>query len=337
VIARASLTLTALLVACSNPPPPETVKVATWQVVHQNLPGALLSVWGTSGKDVWSVGGDARDGSGPLMIHFDGTSWKRMPTGLTAGDLWWVFGFAGGPVFAGGGGGTIVRCQSGACTKMTTPGTDTVFGLWGSSPTDMWAVGGNADTRGFAWRLKGDAWVAEPSLPADVVMTASIWKVFGRSANDAWLVGAKGISFHWNGTTLEKGPTGVGSSLFTVHASKSRYAAVGGDVSGVVVENDGSGWKFALNPATYGLTGVALTDGDIGYAVGQYASVYARDSKGWREEDTKLSIRNDLHGVWIDPDGAVWAVGGKTASFPLTEGVLIRKGLVEVPAGGLGK
>lgn len=305
--------------------------------MHQGLPGALLSLWGTSGKDVWAVGGDARDGTGPMMIHFDGASWKRMPTGLSAGDLWWVFGFAGGPVFAGGGGGTIVRCASGTCTKLTTPGTDTVFGLWGASPTDMWAVGGNADTRGFAWRLKGDAWVAEPSVPADVVKDASLWKVFGRSSTDVWLVGAKGISFHWNGSTLEKAATGVGTSLFTVHANKQRFAAVGGDVSAIVVENDGSGWKSALAGGSAGLTGVALTDGDGGYAVGQYASVYARDNKGWHEEDTKLSIRSDLHGVWIDPDGSVWAVGGQTSSFPLTDGVLIRRSVVEVASGGLGR
>ena len=307
--------------------------------MHSGLPGALLSVWGTSSKDVWSVGGDARDGSGPMMIHYDGSSWKRVSTGLTKGDLWWVYGFANGPLFAGGGGGVIIRCSSregGTCTKLTTPGTDTVFGLWGASPTEMWAVGGAADTRGFAWRLNGDSWVAEASLPADVVKDASLWKVFGRAANDVWLVGAKGVSFHWNGTALEKQLTGVATSLFTVHANKSRFVAVGGLVSGVIVENDGSGWKNAID-ATYGLTGVALSGGDAGYAVGQYASVYARDAKGWHEEDTKLTIRSDLHGVWLDPDGSVWAVGGQTASFPLTEGVLIHKGVVEVSTGGLGR
>lgn len=337
---RFALTLLgSLLIACTSKDP-EPPRVASWRVVHQGLPGALLSVWGTSSKDVWSVGGDARDGSGPMMIHYDGTSWTRVRTGLANGDLWWVFGFANGPIFAGGGGGVIIRCTAGpggTCTKLTTPGTDTVFGLWGSSPTEMWAVGGAAGTLGFAWRLNGDAWTPEASLPADVAKDASMWKVFGRSATDVWIVGAKGVSFRWNGSTLEKTPTGVGTSLFTVHANKSRFVAVGGDVSGIIVENDGSGWKPALPNGTSGLTGVALSDGDGGYAVGQYASVYARDSKGWHEEDTKLSLRNDLHGAWIAPDGSVWAVGGRTASFPLVEGVLIHKGVVEIASGGLAR
>lgn len=298
---------------------------AAWSVVREGLPGALLSVWGTSATDVWTVGADARDGSGPLVWHYDGAKWERVATGETKGDLWWVHGFAGGPIFMGGAGGVILRYEGGKFTKMTTPGTETVFGLWGESPASMWAVGGTLDTKGFAWRLQGDQWTPEPSLPAAVVADAGLWKVHGRSASDVWLVGSRGIAFHWNGTVLEQQQTGVGVSIFTAHSSQGRFAAVGGTASGFVLENDGTGWKKATD-ATYGLTGIALGAGDTGYAVGSYGSVYVRDEKGWREEDTKLNIQLDLHGVWIDPSGGVWSVGGRTASFPLTSGFLLHKG-----------
>jgi hypothetical protein len=257
-------------------------------------------------------------------MHYDGSSWKRLATGETKGDLWWVFGFAGGPIFMGGTGGVILRYEHGAFAKMTTPGDGTVFGIWGSSSTDMWAVGGRFETQGFAWRLRGDSWMPEPSLPAGVVDDASIWKACGRSANDVWLVGSKGISFHWNGSVLEQQGTGVSTPLFTVHTNANRFAAVGGEVRGIIVENDGAGWKIA-GTASYGLSGVTLGPEGSGYAVGQYASVYARDGSGWHEEKTQLSLRQDLHGVWIDPDGGVWAVGGKTFSTPLTEGVLLHR------------
>lgn len=304
-----------------TPKPPE----ASWAIVHQGLPGALLSLWGTSSTDVWAVGGDKRDGSGPLVLHYDGATWKQLPTGEKSGDLWWVFGFPGAPIFMGGAGGVILRYEGGAFTKMTTPGTDTVFGMWGDSPTSMWAVGGSFDTKGFAWRLQGDAWIPEPSLPAEVVADASIWKVTGRSASDVWLVGSKGASFRWTGTALEQRPTGVATSLFTAHGNAARFAAVGGLVSGVIVENESGDWK-TVHEATYGLTGIFLGPGDTGYAVGQYGSVYARDVGGWHEEDTSLSLRVDLHSVWMDPSGGVWAVGGRTSSFPLTDGILLHKG-----------
>lgn len=318
--------LSAVLTGCDGgetDPPDEP----EWALVMSDQPGALLSIWGTSASDVWVVGADALDGTGPLVLRYDGAAWERLETGETQGDLWWVHGFEGGPVFLGGSDGVILRWESGAFTKMTTPGTGTVFGLWGASAGAMWAVGGSADKAGFAWRLAGDAWEPEASLPADVVADAAIWKMYGHAADDAWMVGSNGVSFHWDGAALEQGDTGVGSSLFTVHANAERYTAVGGLVSGFIVEDDGSGWKDALpGGALYGLTGVHLGEGDVGWAVGQYGSVYSRDASGWHEEDHGLHFKGDLHAVWLDPSGGVWAAGGQTSSFPLTEGLLVHRG-----------
>ena len=79
----------------------------------------------------------------------------------------------------------------GSFTKMTTPGTGTVFGIWGATPDDVWAVGGDSsEIGGFAWRLDDDSWTPEPSLPGDVTANAAVWKVFGTAANDAWFVGS---------------------------------------------------------------------------------------------------------------------------------------------------
>ena len=302
---------------------------APWQLVHQELPGALLSVWGTSATDVWAVGADARDGRGPLALHYDGTAWTRLDTGRTQGDLWWIFGFADGPVFAGGDGGVILRYEGGAFTPMSSPGTATVFGIWGASPTEMWAVGGASESSGgFAWRLQGDAWIPAPTLPTQVVSGAALWKVFGRSATDVELVGSNGVSLHWDGTALREDDTGVGSSLFTVHANANRYAAVGGLATGIIVEHDGAWVNRTPNPAPFGLAGVSLGIGETGFAVGQYGTVLRRDAGGWHPEDVGFYFDQNLHSVWIDPDGGVWAVGGQTFSRPLTDGVLIHEGSV---------
>ncbi len=316
--ARLLVPILFLCAACGPPKP-------SWQLVHSELDGALLSVWGTSATDVWAVGGDV--GMGPEVLHFDGNRWERVETGHT-GALWWVFGFEGGPIYMGGEGGAILRYEGGTFTPMTTPGTETVFGIWGASPSDVWAVGGASDaTGGFAWRLDGDAWVEEPTLPAEVPTGAAIWKVQGRSANDAWLVGSNGVSLHWDGSALTPMTTGVGSSLFTVSANEGRYAAVGGLSSGIVVENEGDGWHDVTpDPALPGLSGVVLGDADTGFAVGAYGTVLARDGAGWHTEETDLAVDENLHAVWIDPTGGVWAVGGRTASFPLARGVLLHRG-----------
>lgn len=317
----------ALLVACGGD---------EWQVVQQELDGALLSVWGTAADDVWVVGADP--GDGPLVLHYDGARWERRDTGHT-GTLWWVFGFAGGPVYMGGEGGAILRYQDGAFTEMTTPGTQTVFGIWGPSPDDVWAVGGDstATSGGFAWRLQGggDEWVEEPTLPADVPTSAAVWKVHGVSADDIWLVGSQGVSLHWDGLALSRGSTGVGTSLFTVSGNGERYAAVGGLGNGVIVEYEDGAWHdVTVDLAMPGLSGVVLGEGDVGFAVGQYGSVFARNGDGWHVEETELRIDRNLHAVWLDPDGGVWAAGGQTNAFPLTDGVLIHRG-EPVATGGI--
>ena len=49
-----------------------------WDVVAENQPAALLSVWSASATDVWVVGGDPRTGTGPIVEHYDGTTWTKL-------------------------------------------------------------------------------------------------------------------------------------------------------------------------------------------------------------------------------------------------------------------
>jgi hypothetical protein len=331
--------LSGTLVAC--PTEPDDPVVDRWELVHQDLPGALLSVWGTSSTDVWAVGGDALDGTGPTVIHFDGETWSSHPTPQAQGNLWWVFGFDGGPIYMGGEGGVILRYQDGNYTLMDTPGTDTVFGIWGASPDDVWAVGGASDaTGGFAWRLSpdmGDTWTAEPSLPADVPTNAAIWKMYGTSSTDAWLVGSNGVALHWDGASLQQGDTGVGTSLFTVHEKDGRYVAVGGTASGIIVEYEDGVWTNATpDPAPPGLSGVVLGDDGFGIAVGTFGAIYSRSADaGWAEEQLDFSIPLSLHGTWIDDTGGVWAVGGQVFSPPFDDGLLLHRGPTTIPSEGL--
>jgi hypothetical protein len=310
---------------------------AAWELVHQQLPGALLSVWGTGADDIWTVGSDP-DGEGPAVMHYDGAEWEDLDTG-TAGDLWWVFGperDPGGTVYMGGAGGTILAYRDGTFTPMETPRTDvTVFGIWGCSPEDMWAVGGalGGASGGFAWRLQPasedeDArWVEADGFPAEIAADDAVWKAFGRSCDDVWLVGTDGLAVHWDGQAFTDERAG-GESLFTVHASADRFAAVGGFGTGTLLENDGSGWVDVSPDDASPLVGVCLT-GSGGVAVGQYGTVIEREGSGpgaaWTAADTGLFVDQTMHSVWIDPDGGVWAVGGQVLNAPFVDGLMLHR------------
>jgi len=296
-----------------------------WRFVDRHLPAALLSVWGTAADDVYAVGGDTGDGTGPLFVHFDGTSWARIATGHT-GNLWWVTG-AGGAIFLGGDGGAVLRYEAGAVTKLTTPGTGTVFGIWAASETDVWAVGGAiGGARGaFAWRLEGQTFTEVPGFPTALTDSAAIWKMYGRSANDAWMVGTNGALVRWDGQSLTSLSAGTGESLFTVHADASRYVAVGGFGTGLIVENAGAMWENVSPTAVPGLVGVVLSDDD-GYAVGQEGTILRQRGPTWELEDLGVTLDETLHSAWIDPDGGVWAVGGQVLTLPLVDGVMMYRG-----------
>ncbi len=304
----------------------------TWTVIHRDLAGALMSVWGSSASDVWAVGGDA--GDGPMVIHWDGIAWTRMSAGIS-GDLWWVYGFAGGPVFMGGQQGHIVRYEAGAFTPMTTPGTGTVFGIWGADAGDLWAVGGNdgGASGAFAWRSDGGDWVEAPGFPTALAADKAIWKVWGSTGSDVWLVGTAGQTVHWDGDAFEAINVGGGESLFTVHQAGDRFAAVGGFATGLVFEYDGTEWQRVSDPSFPPLVGVCLTEDGGGYAVGGFGSFMERQGGVWIEREGPLTSET-LHGIWVDPDGGQWTVGGQVQALPLVRGVLAYRGR-NVPMGEL--
>lgn len=310
-------------IGCDNSPNKPDAADSQWTLVHEALPQALMSVWGSSASDVWAVGADVPDDTeGPLVLHWDGTAWSRLATGTT-GDLWWVFGFAGGPVYLGGKSGQILRYENGAFTSLATPGTQTVYGIWGASPDELWAVGADEGgvSGGFAWRLEGDVWVAPAGFPA-TASSKAVWKVHGRAANDVFMVGTSGLALHWNGTAFED--TSLGStSLFTVHCDGARCAAVGGFASGVIFEHEGGAWGEAITP-TDPLVGVCVT-GNTGYATGDFGAIYERGESGWTI-GSGPTTNETLHSVWVDLDGGVWAVGGRVRVSPLRNGVLAYRG-----------
>jgi hypothetical protein len=222
---------------------------------------------------------------------------------------------------------------------MDTPGNGVVFGLWGSAPEEMWAVGGEAggSQGAFAWRLASGSWAPAPGFPTELAETDALWKVFGRNADDVWMVGTGGQMLHWDGAALSPGFAGIAESLFTVHGNSQRFVAVGGFGTGLLLERAAGAaepWVDASPQAAPALIGVYLTEDD-GYAVGEFGYVTRRGPERWAGEDTgfgaEIGVRS-LHSAWIDGAGGVWTVGGQVRVSPFTDGLMLHRG-ERVPAG----
>jgi len=166
-IALAFLLFLASLVfaACAGP----RSRDGHWQLVSSGLREAVLSISGSSATNVWAVGADA--GAGPIVLHYDGASWTRVSTG-SSGTLWWTQVFSDGTIFMAGAQSTILRSTDGTTfTRMPTPGlaSYTVFGLWGASPTDVYAVGSTSGRNGFIWHYRARSPLAGPALAGTAI------------------------------------------------------------------------------------------------------------------------------------------------------------------------
>lgn len=142
--------------------------------------------------------------------------------------------------------------SSGFCWVNPAPHGFALFGIWGSAPNDIWAVG----EAGTVMRYNGTAWVTLPSQ--DVGSDADFAGIWGSSRNDIWIVGQKGALSHWNGqifthSTLD--PPVALNAVWGVGPDEVYVAGSGGNAFRCNAQQ-----QCKLLPAAPGtdLTGVAL-------------------------------------------------------------------------------
>lgn len=308
-----------ILTAC--PSDPEETE-PTWQTVQEDLDGALLRVWGTSANDVYAVGSDPKD-EGSLMIHFDGTKWTKLDTGTT-GDLWWIDRVAPDELRIVGEGGIILKYtpSTGAFERKTAPSETTLFGCFGRSANDVWYIGGVSPDRGVVWHDDGTSITAISDVGTATV--GAIFKVHGFADGTVWIVGDGGFTARWDGARFQAFDTGITSTLFTVHgASADRVFAVGGFGQGEILAFDGSAWVRESPELIGQMNGVWALDGERAYAAGFNGNILERKNGTWSEVQGNQETLKDLHSIFVDDAGGIWAAGGQIAANPPRDGVLV--------------
>jgi hypothetical protein len=286
--------------------------------VMQDLSGALLSISGTAPNDVYAVGADAHDGKGPSVLHYDGSTWSRLDSGIGSGSLWWIsITPVEGDFYMAGDKGVILQFDpsSGKFTRAATPdNTVQLYGIWGTAANDLWAVGTDKDgSKAVVWHFDGMMWSAQDVsnvVPSDE--PNGLNKVWGTSATDVYAVGQTGLIIHYDGQKWSR-ITGVpATNLFTVHGNGSVLVAVGGFVqSGVILEQSGGSFADRAPSGAPQMNGVFVSPNGNVVTVGVGLSVATGDSSGWRLIDEGTDRKNrDFHGTWVDSADGIWAVGG---------------------------
>jgi len=237
-----------------------------------------------------------------------------------------------------GAGATVLRYEGQRFERLPTPGLgkQTVYGVWGKSGDEFYAVGSAAGRDGFIWHYHGGTFEKE-LIPLDVPRMADgevpgFFKAWG-AGDDVWVVGAGGAVLHRNGTApFTVVPTGVKDTLFTVAGTADRLLAVGGGSNGVLLELESKtppSFHNASPPATGLLQGVFASDRFGDWASGERGFIYTRkgrDSFAMAEHGLQLPSASSLHSIFVDASGGVWSAGGNVLTPALDAGMLLHYG-----------
>ena len=223
-----------------------------------------------------SRGDASTDGGTPVLGAFCvEDNWCWQRPSQFGTSLFGIWGTSPSDVWAVGAGGTIAH-YDGAGWKLSHSGTYAdLNGIWGSSTTDVWAVG----TGGTLVHFDGTSWssVASPT-------TSSLNAIYGTSTTDIYAVGDDDTRLHWNGTWTAL-PTVYPGAMY-VH----QY--------GVWASSSGEAWS----------AGIPYTD-----------AIPHRTGGSWTTTPVASIGTLSFKGVWGSGDSDVWLVG-----TPGVEGFLQR-------------
>lgn len=261
--------------------------------------GELLGVAATSPSNAWAVGTTSLSAPRTLIVHWNGTRWRRVS----------------GPAPAGG----------------------VLLGVAAASPASAWAVGATFHGRSLILRWDGRRWLRVPSPSPRASEGDTLFSVAARSARDAWAVGVEGgvrtparpLILHWNGQAWHQvaSPDLRGGMLTGVAATSAASAwAVGAQIQArtrpVLLHWDGRAWRAARDPASVpgaGFQAVSASSADRIWVVGANVNPSVNRSVSmqwngatWTREP--VTARGQLEGVAAGPAGPAWAVGSTFAA-----------------------
>ena len=161
--------------------------------------------------------------------------------------------------FVWGCGGSSDEAVPGGSTAPTTsdagalplfPTSADLRAVWGSSRTDVWAVG----TGGTIVHFDGRSWTLIPGGTTELLTG-----VAGTGPGDAWITGEEGSVLHWNGEAWSIATQDTDTTLLAVWANGPAdvwYAGIDwtggplGDGSGYILHWNGTDWADADVGAT---------------------------------------------------------------------------------------
>ncbi len=201
-----------------------------------------------------------------------------------------------------------------------------------ASKTDQSAVSDGTASADGTGAKDGSGTGSDGTSPADTVVSPGVLAArslryeinlhgaWGASPDDLWVVGDKGAILHWNGKALVARDSGTTKNLYAVGGTSASDVWFVGDSSVALHWNGQSLVEQSPTDTQVPLRAVAASGQDTLYAAGDSGTIYSRCCGGsWKIENAKASF--NLHGIWSNSPGQVWAVGEQGQAVKLAGGI----------------
>ncbi|MGA7258864.1 MAG: Ig-like domain repeat protein [Terracidiphilus sp.] len=222
-----------------------------------------------------------------------------------------VFGYDNSHVYSSGeaSGPPFLEFDGSSWSSIASPGRDHLYGIWGATPSSLWATG---------WCTEFLQFNPSTNSFSDLGCTtgAAAWlSVWGSNPGNVFAVGSNyGVSTpyplygYYNGQNWTS-PEGIGISLDLAGiwgTDADNVYAVG--EQGTILHWDGNTWTPVSGvPTIERLNGVWTDSAADTFAVGDFGTILHYDGTGWTAQAS--GVTDDLTSVWGFNGSDVYAVG----------------------------
>lgn len=220
--------------------------------------------------------------------------WQKIEIGTSA-DLYGVWGSSGTDVIAVGSGGTIVRYDGSSWNVSSSVTSFALYDVWGTSSYDIFVVGAARTLL----HHNGYSWGFMNSPAA-----GDLYCIDGTAWNDVFAAGVGAI--HYNGSMWS---TSLGTDRrltdICVHSATEAFAV---DSTGDILHYNGADWSEIDSPIhnTY-LSAIWGSSPDDIFVVSDEGDIFHFDGIRWRR--THSTVYSGLNSIWGSAPNDVYAVG----------------------------
>jgi hypothetical protein len=295
---------------------------------YKDLQTQMYSIWASSSQDVY-IGGFSSIYSIGVLYHYDGNHWRQVPLHVSEGgnidggfQLHSIYGFSPNDIWAAGRRGYqnpnppptildssfIIHYDGTVWTEASIQRGRGLAILYGISPNDIWAGGGEASAgHGTLYHYDGSAW---SKLPFDT--TYFVNDIAGFSSNDVYATCVKNTvppdvgsiylaSFrHWDGTAWSIIDTFYFYEpwKFGLRLWAGQTHALYSSTFGVYRYESGTTWRQLL-ANEYALVVKGSSNDNI-FAVGDMGRIFHWNGTDWKRFTEIEYTKIIWYGVWTN-------------------------------------